>query len=102
MLLLSPSLVIAEIYKQVKNLQIDASFHHLRTQDGKEIDLLVETQDDYYAFEVKMSKHVSPIDTRHLLDVEQILDKPLLHGFVLSNHYCPVKVDKSFFEFIEI
>ena len=79
------SLIIAEIYKQVKNLQTDASFHHLRTQDGKEIDLLVETQEGYYAFEVKMAEHVSPIDARHLLDVEPILDKPLLHGFVLSN-----------------
>ena len=79
------SLIIAEIYKQVKNLQIDASFHHLRTQDGKEIDLLIETQDGYYAFEVKMAEHVSRIDARHLLEVESILDKPLLHGFVLSN-----------------
>ena len=79
------SLIIAEIYKQVKNLQIDASFHHLRTQDGKEIDLLVETQEGYYAFEVKMTEHVSSIDARHLLNIEPILDKPLLHGFVLSN-----------------
>ena len=79
------SLIIAEIYKQTKNLFINASFHHLRTLDGKEIDLLVETQDGYYAFEVKMAEHVSYIDARHLLDVESILDKPLIHGFVLSN-----------------
>jgi len=79
------SLIIAEIYKQTKTLLVNASFHHLRTQDGKEIDLLVETQEGYYAFEVKMAEHVSPIDARHLLNIEAILDKPLLHGFVLSN-----------------
>ena len=63
----------------------DVSFHHLRTQDGKEVDLLIETQEGYYAFEFKMSNRVSPIDARHLSSVESILDKPLLHGFVLSN-----------------
>lgn len=79
------SLVIAEIYKQAKNMQADVSFHHLRTQDGREIDLLVETQDGYYAFEIKMADRVSSIDARHLQNVETILDKPLLHAFVLSN-----------------
>lgn len=79
------SLVISEIYKQAKNVFADISFHHLRTQDGREIDLLVETQNGYYAFEIKMADRVSTIDARHLLNIETILDKPLLHGFVLSN-----------------
>ena len=38
----------------------------------------------WLAFEVK-TEHVSPIDAHHLLNVEPILDKPLLHSFVLSN-----------------
>lgn len=79
------SLVVAELYKQAKNILAEVSFHHLRTQDGKEVDLLVETQEGYYAFEVKMADRVSPIDARHLSGLEEILDKPLLHGFVLSN-----------------
>jgi len=79
------SLIIAEIYKQAKNIQANVSFHHLRTQDGKEVDLLVETQDGYYAFEIKMADRVTPIDARHLQNLESILDKPLLHAFVLSN-----------------
>lgn len=79
------SLVISEIYKQAKNVFADVSFYHLRTQDGREIDLLVETQNGYYAFEIKMADRVSTIDARHLLNIETILDKPLLHGFVLSN-----------------
>jgi predicted AAA+ superfamily ATPase len=90
------SLVIAEIYKQAKNIQADVSFHHLRTQDGKEVDLLVETQDGYFAFEIKMAERVAPIDTRHLQNLETILDKPLIHAFVLSNdnetHYFSDKI----------
>ncbi len=90
------SLIIAEIYKQAKNIQADVSFHHLRTQDGKEVDLLVETQDGYYAFEIKMADRVTPIDARHLQNLESILDKPLIHAFVLSNdnetHYFSDKI----------
>ncbi len=79
------SLIVSELYKQSKNIFANVSFFHLRTQDGKEIDLLVETQDGYYAFEIKMADHVSLSDARHLLHLEPILDKPLLQGFVLSN-----------------
>ena len=61
------------------------TFYHLRTQDGKEIDLLIETQYGYWAFEIKMTEHVVNTDARHLRKIEEILDKPLLHGFILSN-----------------
>ena len=79
------SLVISELYKQAQNLFSDASFYHLRTHDGKEVDLLVELQEGYFAFEIKMAEHVVRTDARHLIDLETILDKPLLHAFVLSN-----------------
>ena len=79
------SLVVSEIYKQAKNVFANVSFYHLRTQDGKEIDLLVETQDGYFAFEIKMAEHVTIADARHLMSIDSILDKPLLQGFVLSN-----------------
>lgn len=79
------SLIISELYKQAKNISANVSFYHLRTQDGKEIDLLVETQNGYYAFEIKMTEHVGMTDARHLMNLDTILDKPLLQGFVLSN-----------------
>lgn len=81
------SLVVAELYKQAKNMQANVSFHHLRTHDGKEVDLLVELPAGYFAFEIKRTEHVSQTDARHLLDLDQILDKPLLQGFVLSNDW---------------
>ncbi len=79
------SLVVSELYKQAQNVFSDASFYHLRTHDGKEIDLLVELQDGYFAFEMKMAEHVAKTDARHLRDLETILDKPVIHSFVLSN-----------------
>ncbi len=81
------SLVIAEIYKQAKNSMIEASFYHLRTQDGREVDLLVELEEGYFAFEIKMTDKVSKTDARHLKNLDEILDKPLLNSFVLSNDH---------------
>lgn len=79
------SLVVAEIYKQAKQTEADASFYHLRTSDGKEIDLLIEVPEGYYAFEIKLTEHVQRTDARHLRTLQEILDKPLLRSFVLSN-----------------
>lgn len=79
------SAVVAELYKQAKNILSPARFYHFRTHDGKEVDLLVELPQGYMAFEIKMSEHVQKTDARHLKDLEDILDKPLIHAFVLSN-----------------
>ena len=79
------SAVIAEIHKQVKNILFTGSFYHLRTVDGREIDLLIETEKGYYAIEVKMTGHVSEVDARHLKGLGPVLDKPLLYSFLLSN-----------------
>lgn len=79
------SAVVSEIYKQVNNIRARVNFYYLRTHDGKEVDLLIETQDGYYAFEIKMAEHVSATDARHLRNLQEFLDKPLLHAFLLSN-----------------
>lgn len=79
------SAVVAEIFKQIKNSQLNVDLYHLRTADGREVDLLVETEDGYYAFEIKMTRNAALSDARHLKGLGQILDKPLLFSFVLSN-----------------
>lgn len=79
------SMVIAEMYKQAKQTELPLNFFHLRTADGKEIDLLIETEAGYYAFEIKQTEHVIKSDARHLASLADILDKPILHSFVLSN-----------------
>ncbi|MCL2435595.1 MAG: ATP-binding protein [Lentimicrobiaceae bacterium] len=79
------SAIIAEIFKQAKNEHSLAQFSFLRTHDGKEIDLLLEFPNYYYAFEIKMASRVSKIDAKHLFGLEEILDKPVKKAFLLSN-----------------
>ena len=79
------SAIIAEIYKQVRSLDMHFDFYHLRTADGKEIDLLIETEKGYIAFEIKQSENVRSVDSRHLRNIDEILDKPVLYKFLLSN-----------------
>jgi hypothetical protein len=79
------SAIIAEIYKQTKNEQSSAHFSFLRTHDNREVDLLLEFPDYYYAFEIKMARKVDKVDAKHLFRLDDILDKPLKKAFVLSN-----------------
>jgi len=79
------SAIIAEIYKQAKNVQSLAQFSFLRTHDNKEVDLLLEFPDFYYAFEIKAANRVNRVDARHLFGLEELLDKPIKKAFLLSN-----------------
>jgi predicted AAA+ superfamily ATPase len=81
------SAIISEIYKQAKMVNADLNFYHLRTSDGREVDLLIESEKGYIAIEIKQTKHVRSVDGRHLRDIDAILDKPVIHKFILSNDY---------------
>ncbi len=78
------SAVVAEVIKQLKTAGLRVDFYHLRTVDGREVDLLLETPDGFYAIEVKQSRSVHPPDARHLKGLPELLDKPLIHSFLLS------------------
>lgn len=79
------SAIVSEIYKQTKNSGLNVQFSFLRTHDGKEVDLLIEFQDYYYAIEIKMAEKVNKTDAKHLFGLEVILDKPVKKAFLLSN-----------------
>ncbi len=79
------SALIAEIYKQVKYSEVPLQMSHLRTSDGREVDLILETEAGYYAIEIKMTAHVRDTDARHLRGIEEILDKPVLQRIIISN-----------------
>jgi hypothetical protein len=57
----------------------------VQTLDGKEVDLLIETEKGYYAIEIKMTINTGSHDARHFAGLTFILDKPLIASFVLSN-----------------
>ena len=81
------SAVVAEIYKQIKTYNLPLRCYHLRTQDGKEIDLLLEAEDYFIAIEVKATENADKNDARSFTGLQEILNKPLKHCFVLSNDY---------------
>ena len=58
---------------------------HLRTADGREVDLLIETEGGYVPIEIKSKERVSYTDARHLRQLGKILDKPILLSLLLSN-----------------
>lgn len=78
------SLVFAEAFKCIKNTRHPWDLFHLRTADGREVDLLLENDCGYIALECKQTRQVNPTDFRHLQDLETLLDKPVLAKIVLS------------------
>ncbi len=81
------SAVVSEIIKQCKNAGVPLNWYHLRTADGREVDLLLETASGYIAFECKSTTNVSESDFRHLRKLDAILDKPLICGIVVSQDH---------------
>ena len=73
----------------MKSLNQEFSFYHLRTLDGREVDLLIVTEHEYIALKIKKSETVRSVDAKHFKGLEDILDKPLLHQFVISNDLSP-------------
>ncbi|MFQ5904756.1 MAG: hypothetical protein ACE5JO_13815, partial [Candidatus Binatia bacterium] len=50
---------------------------------------LFEREDGFIAIECKQASRISPADFKHLIHLEQILDKPLLLSMVVSNDIEP-------------
>ena len=79
------SSIISEIYKQIKTYRLPVVCYHLRTQDGREVDLLLEAEDYFIAIEIKVSENINHTDAKHLIELQFILNKPLKQSFILSN-----------------
>ena len=79
------SAVVAEIFKQLKNSRLPVSCYHLRTADGREVDLLLELETGFVPIEIKQTARATANDARHLKRLEDILDKPVLHSLLVSN-----------------
>ena len=77
--------VIAEVIKFLAILNSEAQGFYLRTKDGREVDLLLQTEQGYWAMEIKHSRNPGPRAARHLRGLEAYLDGPLLGGFVVTS-----------------
>ena len=79
------SAIVSEIYKLIRTMKLPVNLYHLRTFDGREIDILIELEESYLAIECKMADRVTSKDFRNFRNLQDILDKPLLAGLVVSN-----------------
>jgi predicted AAA+ superfamily ATPase len=78
------TLATGEILKLTKTLAIDVAASHLRTKDGREVDLLLSLPTGaHVAFEMKAGEQASRHDARHLRGLERLVDGPLLARVVL-------------------
>jgi len=76
--------VVAEFHKLTRTLRLPVELFHLRTRDGREVDLLVRLPGgSYLAFEIKSSTRAAPQDARHLRDLGSLLSEPVIGGVVV-------------------
>ena len=54
-------------------------------RSDKELDLLLEIEDGFYAMKVQQGRSVHSSDARHLNGLSGLLDKPLIHSFLVSH-----------------
>ena len=74
--------VFSELLKHVGYSDAQPQFFHYRTTDKKEIDFILEKQNQIVAIEVKSSQSVKGSEFRHIADLQAKSKKPVL-GIVL-------------------
>lgn len=71
-----------ELWKRLQYLG-EGTLSHLRTQDGAEVDFIVERKGKLFPIEVKYTERPSPGDARHLLTFLNENPKRAVHGYVV-------------------
>lgn len=78
------SAVVAEVIKQVRNTGVESRCFHLRTHDGREVDLLVELDSGSLAIQFKQTRRAVDADARPLRGLEEFVDRPLLAALLVT------------------
>ncbi|MEA1914252.1 MAG: ATP-binding protein [Campylobacterota bacterium] len=76
--------IFCELQKHLSYLHNSASIFHYRTNDKKEIDFIIEVNNEILAIEVKQSSSVKKEDFKHIIDLQNRYDKKCL-GVVFYN-----------------
>ena len=76
--------VFCELQKHLSYLQKSSQIFHYRTNDKKEIDFIIEIDDEILAIEIKQSSSVKKDDFKHIIDLQNKIDKKCL-GIVFYN-----------------
>lgn len=76
--------VFCELQKHLSYSQNSAQMFHYRTNDKKEIDFIIEVNNEILAIEIKQSSSVKKDDFKHIIDLQNKIDKKCL-GIVFYN-----------------
>lgn len=76
--------IFCELQKHLSYLQKPAEIFHYRTNDKKEIDFIIEVENEVIAIEVKQSSSVKKEDFKHIIDLQNRYEKKCL-GVVFYN-----------------
>lgn len=76
--------IFCELQKHLSYLQKTANMFHYRTNDKKEIDFIIEVENEIIAIEVKQSSSVKKDDFKHIIDLQNRYEKKCL-GIVFYN-----------------
>lgn len=75
--------VYSELHKEIKDMTIPASLHFWRTNNGAEVDFIIEYGAKLYPIEVKASAQINPLELRGLESFMEAENKKVDFGIVL-------------------
>ena len=79
--------IISEIVKSYLNAGIvRPSLFFYRDRDGKEIDLIIEVEDQIYPIEIKLSAKPNAKMASHFRVLDQVRDRNILRGTILCQY----------------
>lgn len=77
--------IFCELQKHLSYLQKQAQMFHYRTNDKKEIDFIIEVNNELLALEVKQNSSVKKEDFKHIIDLQNRYDEKKCLGVVFYN-----------------
>ena len=77
--------IFCELQKHLSYLQKQAQMFHYRTNDKKEIDFIIEVNNELLAIEVKQNSSVKKEDFKHIIDLQNRYDEKKCLGVVFYN-----------------
>lgn len=77
--------IFCELQKHLSYLQKQAQMFHYRTNDKKEIDFIIEVDNQLLAIEIKQNSSVKKEDFKHIIDLQNRYDEKKCLGVVFYN-----------------
>jgi len=79
------NMIVVEMLKQRFNNGLDNNLYFYRDKSGVEVDIVAETQDGIYAYEVKSAESLHPIFFKNLKLFQQLLPQEVKRSAVIYN-----------------